>query len=113
MDAGIEQRQFRRDKCHGPLTYQFTIFGESYTGSGIDCSDGGLSFKSRNEIKPGTIVYIRHLNCGDCDGGNEGAAEYQTLKMATVKWSRERLKNSTSEYHNGAMYIVSENNPVY
>ena len=107
MEETAEKRKFKRNKCQAPLTYQFTVFGQSFNGSGLDYSEDGLSFESHDEIKPGSIVLIKHLNCDDCLDKNEIAKGCRTATFATVKWNQERSKLGTSLYQTGTQYMVS------
>ena len=112
MEEITEKRKFKRDKCQVPLTYQTTVFGQSFDGTGIDYSEDGLSFESQAEIYPGTIILIKHLNCDNCSDKNKVAKGCRTATFATVKWSRERKKNGTQIIQTGAKYLISGNSPI-
>ena len=106
MEETTEKRKLKRNRCHVPLTYQSAVFGESFDGTGIDYSDDGLSFESQNEIRPGTIILIKHLNCDNCTDEHEIAKGCRTATFATVKWSQERNNNGASVFQSGAQYIT-------
>jgi hypothetical protein len=93
-------------RCNHETRITFSYFNKAqrYEAQTINCSAGGLRFKSDVFLQPGASVYIRvknnHCN-GLCSGDCRGLG---SVALAEVKWCREFLNGSEPFYEIGARY---------
>ncbi len=100
-----DRRKESRYKVSASIIYQINLSGTDYPAKKSDHSCTGVSFWSNHDLKPGTVVYVRHGGCPPgCQGGDmcEGC---RTATLATVKWCRQSQNTDREMYCVGVKYL--------
>jgi len=94
-----------QQKVNASLIYQINLSGVDYRAKKLGHSSTGISFKSYYDLKPGTIVYIRHECCPpNCPGG-KACESCRMVTLATVKWCRKIANEGMDSYFVCAKYF--------
>ena len=87
------------------LTYQYSLFSEKYRARGFNHSEDGISFECANEIKPGTIVFIRRNECIQGGSRCDNCTGCKAITFATIKWCLKVDGFPAERYRIGAKYL--------
>jgi hypothetical protein len=110
MSFEPEKRRFPRHDHSAPLTYchfQASAHDSSdhYPGELLGHGAGGLRFKSRSAVRPGTMLLIK-LNCGSGSSPGPDAWEgFRTVTLAEVMWCQPASEEEGAEFLVGAKYF--------
>ena len=107
MDVS-NKRQSTRYRSAPTLTYQYSLFAEKFRAKGADHSEDGISFECNNEIKPGTIVFIRRNECIQSGTRCDNCNGCKAITFATIKWCEKVKETPTEKYRIGAKYLCTQ-----
>jgi len=89
MTRIYEKRKDSRFKMNAPLIYRINLTGANYRAKKLNHSSTGISFKSKHDLKPGTVVYIRRKGCAQKCSGGKACEGCRMVTLATVKWCNQ------------------------
>ncbi len=94
-------RRFRH-KCH--LVCSLIHQEDCYTVIKKDHSKGGLSFRSRLEFRPGTVLCIRNNACEIQSLTPEAWEGVRSISLAEVRWCHEEKELGNIFFDIGVQY---------
>ena len=100
-----EKRKDSRHRLKASLICQTNLSGASYHAKKLDHSHTGISFMSRYDLRPGTIVYIRREGCPPNCRAGKACESCRMVALATVKWCRQGETGGMGSYCAGAKYF--------
>jgi hypothetical protein len=109
MKVVEEKRHAERRRHVAPISFSYFNKEPCFDAQTFNCSSGGMCFKSKFFLKPGTIVCIRSKNSNPNGFGNGVVEELRSMTLAEVKWCREIHDGDVSAYGVGVNYFP----PVY
>jgi hypothetical protein len=104
MNAYTDKRACARIGCSATIEFSYFNKKHCYEAQTLNCSDGGICFKSEVSLPPPTIVVIRVKNFhphGDCRG-------LRSVTLAEPKWCKEILSETEQFYEIGVKYRQPE-----
>ena len=70
-----------------------------------DHSNNGVSFTNSFNLKPGTVVHIRHENCPEGCLGGDACNTCRSTTLAVVQWCQKGEHSERPVYQIGAKFF--------
>ena len=109
MKVVKEKRHDERWPQMVPISFSYFNKESFFEGQTVNYGSGGMGFKSKFFLKPGTTVFIRLKKTNPNGIGNVVFRALRSVTLAEVKWCREISDIDVPAYGVGVGYFP----PVY
>lgn len=104
--AGKEERR-KNPRCEAYIPIIFRPFNSpDYSpAKELNHSNNGISFQTRFDIKPGTIIQVRSEGMYKSHSCNRSCEGCRTTTLAKILWCHKNETSGTASYSVGAKYF--------
>ena len=100
-----ERRNGPRCKAHIPIIFRTFNAPDYFTAKEVNNSNRGISFQTRFDLKPGTVVQVRCQGVYKSNQCNSSCEGCRTNTLAKIQWRRENKVAGALLYFVGAKYF--------